>query len=136
MNPKKVLLAEDDMDDQKLFHDFLHHRSDIVLLCAVENGEELLNTLKTVDSEGLPDLIILDQNMPKRNGIQTLQVLKKEERFAEISVVIYSTHTDQQLVNEAIRNGASKVVSKPISKEGYGKMMDDLLKLVGPSSDQ
>jgi len=46
MRPKKVLLAEDDLDDQKLFHDFLLHRTDIVLMSVVENGEEVLDTLK------------------------------------------------------------------------------------------
>ena len=131
MKPKKILLAEDDLDDQILFHDFLFHRSDIELMSVVENGEELLDTLETITDTGhLPDLIILDQNMPKKNGIQTLQVLKKADRYAEINVVIYSTYADQQLLSEAMRNGASKVVSKPITKEGYGLMMDDLLKLV------
>jgi CheY-like chemotaxis protein len=67
---------------------------------------------------------------PKKNGIQTLQVLKNDPRYSEINVVIYSTYADQQLVNEALKNGASKVVSKPISMEGYCQMMDDLLQLV------
>src|SRR6188508_2290359 len=114
MRPKKVLLAEDDLDDQKLFHDFLLHRTDIVLMSVVENGEEVLDTLKSITDFGhLPDLIILDQNMPKKNGIQTLQVLKNDSRYSEIIVVIYSTYADQQLINEALKNGASKVVSKP-----------------------
>lgn len=131
MKPKKILLAEDDLDDQKLFHDFLFQRDDIELMSFVENGEELLDTLGTISEvKYLPDLIILDQNMPKKNGIQTLQDLKNEDRYANINVVIYSTHADKQLQSDAIKNGASKVISKPVTKQGYGEMIDDLLKLI------
>ena len=64
MNPWKILLAEDDSDDQKLFCDFLLHRTDIVLMPVAENGAEALEILERTTDEELPDLIILDQNMP------------------------------------------------------------------------
>ena len=131
MIQRKILLAEDDMDDQKLFYEFLHDRTDIQLMPFVENGVELLHFLKTKNGEShIPDLIILDQNMPKRNGLQTLQMLKAEHRYKHVPVVIYSTYADQQLVNEASEKGACKVITKPLSKEGYDQMMDDLLKLI------
>ncbi|MFL5808658.1 MAG: response regulator [Flavisolibacter sp.] len=130
MLPKKVLLAEDDVDDQKLFYEFLRHRPDIILLPAAENGEDLLHSLKMIADDGhLPDLIILDQNMPKRNGVQTLQILKVDDRYRNIPVVIYSTYADKQLIEHASKNGAHKVAFKPITREEYHQMMDDLLKL-------
>ena|SRR5215203_775806 len=131
MTEKKILLAEDDMDDQRLFNEFLHHRADIVLMPMFENGEVLLQFLKATTADGdLPDLIILDQNMPKRNGLQTLQRLKEECRYANIPVVIYSTYADHQLIKDALKIGASTVVAKPVTREGYHQMMDDLLKLI------
>ena len=127
MIKRKVLLAEDDPDDQAIFTDFLKDRADLHLLKPVENGEVLLELLFSKTENEFPDIIILDQNMPKRNGLQTLQQLKKDERFANIPVVIYSTYTDQMLTNGALELGAYKVAAKPVSRQGYNKMMDDFL---------
>src|SRR6478672_5398443 len=99
MVPIKILLAEDDMDDQRLFYEFLRDRSDIILMPFTENGEELILSLKEIKDTGqLPDLIILDQNMPKKNGIQTLQLLQNDNLYKGIPVVIYSTYADEFLI--------------------------------------
>jgi CheY-like chemotaxis protein len=131
MTPKKVLLAEDDSDDQQIFYDFLYHRTDLHLLPVAENGVALFHFLESVCSAGeLPDLIILDQNMPKRNGLQTLRMLKEDPRYAAIPVMVYSTYTDQQLIDACLEVGASAVMTKPITKEGYEEMIDAFLKVV------
>ena len=81
MLKRKILLAEDDEDDQDFFIDFLQSRKDIILMPIVENGIALVELLEQINSdEELPDYIILDQNMPKRNGLQTLQILKNASR--------------------------------------------------------
>ena len=69
---KKVLLAEDDIDDRWFFMDFLKERTDIELLSSVTNGVEVLDYLEEVPEDKLPNIIILDQNMPKLNGKVTL----------------------------------------------------------------
>jgi CheY-like chemotaxis protein len=125
MPAKKILLAEDDSDDQKLFFEFLHQRKDIELMQPAENGVELFESLDLImDAKDLPGFIILDQNMPKRNGLQTLKLLKETNRYADIPVMIYSTYTDQQLIQMSKETGASLVMTKPITKEGYHKMID------------
>lgn len=130
MTPKKLLLAEDDVDDQQLFLDFLQNRSDIFIMAIVENGVDLFHSLEQIlNEESLPDLIILDQNMPKRNGLQTLQLLKQSDRYTHIPVMVYSTYTDSELVKNSIDLGASIVVAKPITKEGYHKMIDAFLEV-------
>jgi len=131
MPPIKILLAEDDADDQRLFQDFLHHRTDITLMPIVENGVELLELLQWLDNTSLlPDLIILDQNMPKRNGVQTLELLKSTDDYQDIPVVVYSTYTDAQLIETCTEAGASIVMAKPITKEGYNQMIDAFLQLI------
>jgi CheY-like chemotaxis protein len=125
---RKVLLAEDDKDDQIFFRIFLNERTDISLLPAVMNGAELINTIQ--DASELPDLIILDQNMPKLNGLQTLQYLKSNPRYTDIPVILYSTYIDDNLINEGEQAGAAYVVSKPTDKTGYNKMMDEILAVV------
>lgn len=126
--PKKILLAEDDIDDQQLFYDFLQHRTDIVLMPAAENGVHLFDSLEKIASNNdLPDLIILDQNMPRRSGLQTLQLLKKTTRYAHIPVMLYSTYTDQQLIKLSSELGAFSVASKPVTKDGYDEMINGFL---------
>ena len=124
---KKILLAEDDTDDQKIFQEFLAHRTDISILPPAENGEEVLRLI----GEGhLPDLIILDQNMPRKNGLQTLQLLKEIPACTHIPVIIYSTYADNHLIHKSTDLGAAAVWSKPVTQEGYNQMIDALLKLV------
>jgi CheY-like chemotaxis protein len=131
MPVRKIILVEDDPDDRELFTLFYSPRGDLQLLPSVENGIELINYLQNVPKDqGLPDLIVLDQNMPKMNGRQTLQYLKSNDRYAAIPTVIYSTYTDTNLVNECIKLGANMVAVKPIDNEGYQKMMDDFLGLL------
>ena len=129
MKKIKVILVDDDADDRYLFDIFFADRPDLALLPSVCNGAELLDYLADINSPGqYPDLIVLDQNMPRMNGTQTLKVLKAHPKYKEIATVIYSTYTDQNLILEGSLLGAKSVASKPIDKAGYFKMMDQFLK--------
>lgn len=125
MSVKRVLLAEDDLDDQVIFRAFLEHRNDLKILPIAENGEVLCDMLHLIsDDTHLPDLIILDQNMPKCNGLQTLKLLKSQKRYEHIPVFMYSTHADYRLKGECFANGAFEIITKPINQRGYEEMMD------------
>ena len=128
--PKKILLAEDDPDDQGFFLQFLSHRQDLLLLPPVENGEEVFEYLEKAPNDIFPDLILLDQNMPKCNGLQTLTLLKTHIQYENIPVFVYSTYTDDYLVKQSLELGARSVLEKPYSPEGYHKMIDDMLELI------
>jgi CheY-like chemotaxis protein len=127
MLKKKILVAEDDEDDQHFLRVFLRDRQDIILLPIAENGIVLMKQLESMgNTEEMPDIIIIDQNMPKQNGLQTLQLLKHSSRYVHIPVIIYSTYTDETLVKNGSELGACQVVSKPVTKEGYDQMMDQI----------
>lgn len=129
MLKRRILLAEDDEDDQQFFRNFIQSREDITLMPIVENGVLLIELLETFsDKKDLPNLIILDQNMPKKNGLQTLQFLKADERYMHIPVIIYSTYTDAFLMKRGSEMGACAVMPKPVTKEGYAKMIETLFK--------
>ena len=125
---KTILVAEDDEDDQAFFSEFLKHRHDVSLLPIAENGEELIHQLERLYTTQafLPDFIILDQNMPKRSGLQTLEYLKSHPRYMQIPVMLYSTYTDKALIEKGAELGACKVVAKPITTDGYNKMIEEL----------
>ena len=131
MKLKKVLLADDDADDREIFERVLGTKSDVVLLRTMENGVEVLDFLKKIrQPEDLPELIILDHNMPKMNGAETLASIRKDEKYSSIKVVIYSTNGDQTMQDKCRALGASMVASKPSSMREYEAVIDKFLAIV------
>jgi CheY-like chemotaxis protein len=122
---KKILLADDDKDDRFMFDHFFGELSaDFMKLESVENGAEVIDFLDKIRDDGhLPHLIVLDQNMPKMSGTQTLSYLKSSDRYKNIPVIIYSTYNDQVFMQSCAALGASRIISKPDSYDGYKEMV-------------
>lgn len=127
---KRILLAEDDVDDSVLFEEvFSSLPPDEYALYTVDNGEEVIAFLNRInDPLLLPDLIILDQNMPLKNGKETLIYLKSVDFYRHIPVIIYSTYNDKNFIEECENLGVNAVVSKPDSYAGYIKMINTFLR--------
>jgi CheY-like chemotaxis protein len=110
----KVLLVEDDPDDRLLTKDaFLFIDKDIVV-DTVNDGEEALSYLDTLQPYEYPTLIVLDYNMPRINGIETLQLLTANRRFRGIPVAILTTSTDPMYRQQCLTLGAGRFYSKPV----------------------
>lgn len=131
MLTKKVLLADDDADDREIFERVLGKKTDVVLMRSVENGREVLDFLRNISPEELPHLIILDHNMPKMNGTETLGMLKSSSQYSDIAVVIYSTYSDHSLVERCRQLGAAMVLSKPANLKEYEAVIDKFLGILG-----
>ncbi len=111
-----ILLVDDDAEDciiiQGAFEDFGYTS----LLHFEEDGEKAVNYLQQCLPEGrLPSLIILDLNMPRMNGRQTLSYLKNNEAFAAIPVIIFSTSLNQFEYDQCLALGAHSYVIKPMT---------------------
>ncbi|CAN5338358.1 hypothetical protein BH09BAC1_BH09BAC1_27920 [soil metagenome] len=95
MISQKILLIDDDLDDQELFLDALA-TVDAKTECLVANdGLEALNLLQDL-LPAMPDLIFLDLNMPRMDGIKFLQEVKAIEGIKDIPVLVYSTSNQAQ----------------------------------------
>lgn len=128
---KKVLLADDDADDREIFIRVLGKKDNVELINTFENGREVIEYLNGVTApEQLPHLIILDHNMPKMNGTETLGHLKSDERYSGINVVIYSTYSDNKMRETCQQLGAAMVLSKPSSMKEYEAIIDKFLNIV------
>ena len=128
---KKVLLADDDADDREIFVRVLDKKADVQLVRTVENGREVIDYLNGLPApEQLPHLIILDHNMPKMNGTETLGRLKSDKRYSDIHVVIYSTYSDIKMKETCEQLGASMVLAKPASIREYEAIIDRFLGLL------
>lgn len=128
MLPKTILLAEDDPDDREMFAEFLASRKDVALASLATDGVALLHTLNKLSLTGsLPDIVVLDQNMPRQNGLQTLKALKERPMYQHIPVFIYSTYADKTLEAQCLQAGAVAVFTKPFTFNGYDEMINDML---------
>ena len=131
MRKMNILLAEDDADDKFFFVYFLKDRQDIRVLDCAENGLDVFKYLEDPGKEkGLPDIILLDQNMPKMNGLDTLKRLKADPEYAHIPVFVYSTYADQNLTDNCMACGAVSVAQKPTNKDGYNQMIDEFIERI------
>lgn len=132
MKIKKVLLADDDADDREIFERVLGGKTGVMLVQSVENGKQVIDYLNRLPSlEELPNLIILDHNMPMMNGTETLGVLKSSQKYANISVVIYSTYSDKRMREKCQELGAAMVLAKPASIKEYEAIIDQFLSIIG-----
>ncbi|MDO8605921.1 MAG: response regulator [Phaeospirillum sp.] len=113
-----VLLVEDDPGDAKLikaafaagsFDCRLNHASD-----GIEAMKHLNAAADGLDGLLLPDLMLLDLNMPKMNGHEVLIVMKADTRLKEIPVVVLSTSEAERDISAAYNAGASGFVTKPM----------------------
>ncbi|WP_370624103.1 response regulator [Tenacibaculum sp. AHE15PA] len=99
--------------------EFKHHFSE------AKNGEEALEILE--DKSNLPDLILLDLNMPKMNGIEFLSILKNNDDLKHIPTVILTTSDNQKDLEECYRIGVSGYILKPLKHEDYVNKIETVL---------
>jgi len=124
---KKILLVDDDVDDRLIFEEILREMDDDSLLVHAENGFEMVALLEKTKEEDLPDMIILDQNMPKMTGKESLVFLKESPRYQAIPTIIYSTYQVEDFYRQCLLLGAQDVVAKPDSLRAYREMIEQFL---------
>ncbi len=125
---KRILLADDDHDDRLFFGEALAECASFPYeLVTASDGEDVLAKLAATQYDRLPDLIVLDQNMPLLNGKETMQRLHSLPQFSHIPVVIYSTYNDSAFISACENLGVQAVLSKPDSFEGFVEMVRDVL---------
>lgn len=112
--PIKILLADDDKDDQHLFKEALEHTPVDTELTTENNGQDLMDNLHDPEIPN-PDIIFLDINMPGKNGKECLKEIKEDEELKDIPTVMYTTSTNEQDINETYHKGANLYVPKPYS---------------------
>ena len=116
MQVRKIILADDDAEDRAIIQDAMELLDAVDVMMFAENGEELWDLLQKSFTElTYPCLIVLDLNMPKINGTQTLSRLKADRNLNHIPVIIYSTSINPVEKQECLLLGAHSFITKPLS---------------------
>ena len=123
---KKILLVEDDTDDQLFFVDAVKEIEPTLECGIASNGLEALDHLDKVPPP--PSIIFLDLNMPIMNGFECLAKLKAIKQYKEIPVVIFTTSNQPVDVERTISMGAKLFLTKPPDFEVLKDKLHDILK--------
>lgn len=112
-----ILLIEDDAIEIMKFSRVLSTLGLNHKIIEANNGEEALEILKVKDI--IPDIIILDLNMPKINGIEFLKILKQDEYLRYIPAIILTTSNNHKDLLECYKIGIAGYVLKPLKYDDY-----------------
>jgi CheY-like chemotaxis protein len=127
---KTILMADDDEDDCFLAREALEAGNVEAAFSSVADGVELMDALLgTVgDSEGrcLPDLILLDLNMPRKDGRQTLLEIRANPALRHLPVVVFTTSQEERDRLFMRKAGADSFITKPVAFDEWVEIMKHL----------
>jgi CheY-like chemotaxis protein len=118
--PRPIIIAEDDEDDYLLIIEALKVTEVVTDIVWVRDGQELINYLLSIDSNekngklSKPSLILLDLNMPKKDGREALKEIKKHQTFCSIPVVIFTTSKADIDIDLSYGLGVNSFIQKPV----------------------
>jgi DNA-binding response OmpR family regulator len=108
-----ILVAEDDADDRFLIETAFKEKGYTDKLDFVENGIELMSYLDDSKSDSMPRIILLDLNMPKKDGREVLYELKHHHLFKRIPIVVFTTTKNEKEIARCYDLGANTYIVKP-----------------------
>src|SRR3982751_355075 len=116
--PFRILIADDDFEDFLLIKTtFETNDLNNVHLSHVEDGQYLIDILRAQGKYNkfgeLPNLILLDLNMPRKNGFEVLKEIKDNENLKKIPIIIFTTSQTVRDIDKAYELGANCYISKP-----------------------
>lgn len=120
MKPIHILLVEDNEGDIFLTTEAFENAKVITDLSVVRDGKAAMDFLKRegdYQSATEPDLILLDLNLPKRNGYEVLEFVKSDTKVNHIPVIILSTSSAQSDINSCYNKHANCYITKPVDVE-------------------
>ncbi|WP_367754591.1 response regulator [Flavobacterium sp. WC2421] len=121
-----ICLADDDEDDRLFFTDAFDELKINTKVSTFKDGVELMNYLNHFDAV-LPNILFLDLNMPKKNGLECLLEIKKNKTLNDIVVAIYSTSSSEEHIDETFINGANIYIKKPSDFDSLKKILSDVV---------
>ncbi|MBN3582320.1 response regulator [Algoriphagus aestuarii] len=130
--PINILIAEDDEDDKLLIIKAFQKTLPKENVICVADGEALLQYLNRtapfdqIEAYPLPDIILLDLNMPKKDGRTALAEIKSHDNFKKIPVIIFTTSNLKDDIEITYKMGTNSYITKPGSFEGLVKVAKEI----------
>ena len=116
------MLADDDETDRLLFISAFEDLQMKIIIDTVKNGKELMDCLMKEDAV-IPDLLFLDLNMPRKNGLECLKEIRANIKLKELPVAIYSTSAAKDDIEKTFLAGANIYIEKPVDFDTLKKVL-------------
>lgn len=117
-----LVIAEDDIDDRLLMADALNENGiNMNSTVFAEDGDQLLKLLK--GAKVLPDIIMLDLNMPKKDGREALKEIRADYTLKHIPIIVFTTSNSEEDIKLAYHEGGNTFITKPAL---YSELVDTL----------
>ncbi len=132
MEEKTIILIEDDPDHADLIIDTFEEQGIERSIVLVRNGQDAIDYfrgMKAIWKDVIYDkiaLILMDLNIPKICGMDVLKFLKQDSAYSHIPVVVLSTSSDKNTIDEAYENGIDRFVTKPVSYTEFLEKIESL----------
>ena len=125
MTTHQILVVDDDQEDHMILLEYFKESGNEQYVKFIENGQKAIEYLdKIINIDLLPRLIVLDLNMPILNGTQTLLQIKRDARYKNIPVIIFSTSENENEKRKCLSSGALDYVVKPTNYSEGLKMIE------------
>lgn len=118
----KILLVEDNIIEILKLKRAIENLGMNHEVLEAENGEIALDSIK--QEEINPDIVLLDLNMPKMNGLEFLAIVRNDESMRHLPIIILSTSNNNRDLMEAYKLGVSGYILKPLKYEDYVKKIE------------
>jgi two-component system, chemotaxis family, chemotaxis protein CheY len=122
-----ILLVEDDHDDQDFITEALLSLDNRLSIHIEPNGNKALTYLETCTDDALPQLLILDYNLPEIDGAEMLRLLMQNKRYHAIPKIVWSTSNAPQYKRRSLESGAVLYMIKPSTIAGIESMAREML---------
>ncbi|MBC7524106.1 MAG: response regulator [Flavobacterium sp.] len=127
-SPMHIILADDDEDDRMFFKDAIYELKVKTKVTLVNDGVEMMDYLNNPDNT-LPNVIFLDLNMPRKNGMECLKEIRSNSVLKNLSIAIYSTSASEEDIEETFVKGANIYIKKPNDFNELKKILSDVIHL-------
>ncbi|MFL5809765.1 MAG: response regulator [Flavisolibacter sp.] len=109
----RIVIVDDDADDREIIRDAFEKSIDEQEYVFFENGDMLIEHLHHLNGTGTPSLIMLDLNMPGKDGRETLKEIKTDNRLQHIPVIVFTTSSSTRDIQTVYDMGANCFITKP-----------------------
>ena len=126
-DPHAVYMVDDDPDDRQVVYEAFQEMETVTNLSLLRSGIELMEKLESASISNFPSLILLDLNMPGKDGREVLKEIKGNKLLRQIPVIIFTTSSHDKDKKMCYQLGANGFVTKPKS---YKVLVDTLHSIV------
>ena len=125
LEPIQIVLVEDNPGDVRLIKESLKENKFFAELTVFNDGEETMEFLKK-PGVTLPDIILLDLNLPKKDGREVLKEIKTDEKLKSIPVVVLTSSSSEADISGSYKNFANCYISKPVDLDNFIKVIKSI----------